>query len=129
MTSPSVIFLVCTAYVPTFYLPQMLLATDEIPLNFAFTGKGSTSSPAGLIEIVEAGAVGLKLHEDWGTTPSAIDNCLTVADQEDVQVGGLVYFYRRLFCVHCSLQCLCDDLLTFDHTLLLFVFDAGHDPY
>lgn len=64
----------------------MLLATDEIPMNFAFTGKGSTASPVGLVEIVEAGAVGLKLHEDWGTTPSAIDNCLNVADEEDVQV-------------------------------------------
>jgi urease len=57
-----------------------------LPLNFGFTGKGNTSAPEGLIEIVRAGAVGLKLHEDWGTTPAAIDNCLSVADAEDVQV-------------------------------------------
>jgi len=68
------------------HMKMMLQATDGLPLNFAFTGKGNTSSPEGLIEIVEAGAVGLKLHEDWGTTPAAIDNCLTVADAEDVQV-------------------------------------------
>ena len=46
---------------------MMLQATDELPLNFAFTGKGNTSHPNGLIDIIEAGAVGLKLHEDWGT--------------------------------------------------------------
>ena len=68
------------------HLKTMLLATDNFPINFAFTGKGNTSAPEGLTEIVEAGAVGLKLHEDWGTTPAAIDNCLTVADNEDVQV-------------------------------------------
>lgn len=68
------------------HMKMMLQATDEIPINFAFTGKGNTSSPEGLLEIIEAGAVGLKLHEDWGTTPAAIDNCLTVADLEDVQV-------------------------------------------
>eukprot|EP01038_Epipyxis_sp_PR26KG_P009206 gene9206-12416_t len=69
-----------------FHMEMMLKATDDIPMNFAFTGKGNTSSPEGLIEIIQAGAVGLKLHEDWGTTPAAIDNCLKVADQEDIQV-------------------------------------------
>lgn len=64
----------------------MLLATDTLPLNTGFTGKGSTSSAAGLLEIIEAGAVGLKLHEDWGCTPATIDCCLAVADREDVQV-------------------------------------------
>ena len=68
------------------HMRMMLHATDTMPLNFAFTGKGNTSSPEGLIEIVQAGAVGLKLHEDWGTTPAAIDNCLSLADREDVQV-------------------------------------------
>ena len=67
-------------------MKMMLLASDTIPMNFAFTGKGNTSSPEGLLEIIEAGAVGLKLHEDWGTTPAAIDACLSVADAEDVQV-------------------------------------------
>ncbi len=64
----------------------MLLATDTLPLNIGFTGKGSTSSAQGLLDIIEAGAVGLKLHEDWGTTPATIDCCLAVADREDVQV-------------------------------------------
>ena len=68
------------------HMRMMLKATDSISLNIAFTGKGNTSAPEGLLEIIQAGAVGLKLHEDWGTTPAAIDNCLTVADAEDVQV-------------------------------------------
>ena len=64
----------------------MLQATDDIPLNIGFTGKGNTSLPNGLVDQIRAGAIGLKLHEDWGTTPSAIDCCLSVADDEDVQV-------------------------------------------
>ncbi|KAJ7294314.1 hypothetical protein O6H91_Y266700 [Diphasiastrum complanatum] len=68
------------------HMKLMLQATDNLPLNFGFTGKGNTSKPEGLEEIIRAGAVGLKLHEDWGTTPAAIDNCLTVADKFDVQV-------------------------------------------
>lgn len=68
------------------HMEMMLKATDNIPMNFAFTGKGNTSDAAGLVDIIQAGAVGLKLHEDWGTTPAAIDNCLSVADEEDVQV-------------------------------------------
>jgi urease subunit alpha len=64
----------------------MLQAVDTIPLNIGFTGKGNTSMPEGLIEQVRAGAIGLKLHEDWGTTPSAIDCCLSLAEGEDVQV-------------------------------------------
>jgi urease len=54
----------------------MLEATDQMPLNFAFTGKGNSSCPAGLVEVVRAGAVGLKVHEDWGAFPAVIDNCL-----------------------------------------------------
>jgi urease len=64
----------------------MLRATDDMPLNIGFTGKGNSSMKEGLGEIIAAGAIGLKLHEDWGTTPAAIDSCLTVADLEDVQV-------------------------------------------
>jgi urease subunit alpha len=64
----------------------MLQATDALPLNIGLTGKGNTSRPEGLLDQIRAGAVGLKLHEDWGTTPAAIDCCLTVADEEDVQV-------------------------------------------
>jgi urease subunit alpha len=65
----------------------MLEAVDALPMNFGIFGKGNASSTAGLIEQIEAGACGLKLHEDWGTTPSAIDCCLSVADDMDVQVA------------------------------------------
>ncbi|RKH32743.1 urease subunit alpha [Corallococcus sicarius] len=67
-------------------LQRMLEATDTLPLNIGLTGKGNTSLPDGLLDQVRAGAIGLKLHEDWGTTPAAIDTCLTLADGEDVQV-------------------------------------------
>jgi urease subunit alpha len=64
----------------------MLQATESFPMNFGFTGKGNTSRPEGLAEQLEAGALGLKLHEDWGTTPATIDCCLEVAERHDVQV-------------------------------------------
>ncbi|GBE88225.1 Urease [Sparassis crispa] len=70
-----------------FYMRQMLAATDGMPMNFAFTGKGNDSGPTALEEVVKAGAAGLKLHEDWGSTPSAIMNCLDVGDKYDVQVN------------------------------------------
>ncbi len=70
----------------SFYMRAMLEATDALPLNFGFTGKGNTAMPEGLADQINAGAIGLKLHEDWGTTPAAIDCCLSVADQFDVQV-------------------------------------------
>ena len=66
---------------------RMLQAADVLPMNFGFLGKGNASTPDALIEQVAAGAMGLKLHEDWGTTPATIDNCLSVADQTDVQVA------------------------------------------
>ena len=69
-----------------FYIEMMLKATEAYPMNFGFLAKGNSSKPEGLIEQVEAGALGFKLHEDWGTTPAAIDNCLSIADQYDVQV-------------------------------------------
>jgi urease subunit alpha len=68
------------------HIRQMLQATDAFPINIGLTGKGNTSSPEGLVDQIRAGAVGLKLHEDWGTTPPAIDCCLGVAEGEDVQV-------------------------------------------
>ena len=68
------------------HLQLMLQATDAFPMNFGFTGKGNSSSPEGLKEQILGGAIGLKLHEDWGTTPASIDCCLTIADQYDVQV-------------------------------------------
>lgn len=66
---------------------RMLEAAEEFPMNLGFLGKGNASAEAPLIEQVEAGVIGLKLHEDWGTTASAIDHCLRVADQYDVQVA------------------------------------------
>ncbi len=68
------------------HMAQMLRAADAFPMNLAFAGKGNAAKPAALVEMIEAGACALKLHEDWGTTPAAIDNCLTVADAHDVQV-------------------------------------------
>ena len=69
-----------------FYIRTMLQAADAWPLNFGFLGKGNSSLRPGLAAQVEAGACGLKLHEDWGTTPAAIDACLAVAEEFDVQV-------------------------------------------
>ncbi|MGB0957202.1 MAG: urease subunit alpha [Litorivicinus sp.] len=68
-------------------LARMLEAADGFPMNLGFLGKGNASQPKALAEQLEAGAMGLKLHEDWGTTPAAIDCCLSVADQYDVQVA------------------------------------------
>ena len=65
----------------------MLQAAEGLPVNLGFFGKGNASEPAALVEMVEAGACGLKLHEDWGTTPAAIDSCLSVAEQLDVAVA------------------------------------------
>jgi urease subunit alpha len=67
-------------------LARMLQAVDDLPLNVGFTGKGNSSRPEGLLDQIRAGAIGLKLHEDWGTTPAAIDCCLAAAEPEDVQV-------------------------------------------
>jgi urease subunit alpha len=69
------------------HLERMLQAADALPMNIGFTGKGNVSRPEPLREQIEAGAIGLKLHEDWGTTPQAIDTCLGVADEMDVQVA------------------------------------------
>jgi urease subunit alpha len=68
-------------------IERMLQAADGFPMNLGFLGKGNASRPEALREQVEAGVVGLKLHEDWGTTPSAISNCLDVADETDTQVA------------------------------------------
>jgi urease subunit alpha len=68
-------------------IQRMLQAAEDLPVNLGFLGKGNASLPAALEEQVAAGAMGLKLHEDWGTTPAAIDNCLAVAERMDVQVA------------------------------------------
>jgi len=69
------------------HVQLMLQACDALPLNFGFLGKGNSAGPEGLEEQIVAGAIGLKLHEDWGTTPAAIDACLEVAERHDVQVA------------------------------------------
>ncbi len=69
------------------HIGRMLQAADAFPMNLGFTGKGNVSLPLPAEEQIRAGALGLKLHEDWGTTPAAIDNCLSVAERFDVQVA------------------------------------------
>ena len=69
------------------HIERMLQAADGYPINLGFLGKGNASQPEPLREQIAAGALGLKLHEDWGTTPAAIDNCLSVADETDTQVA------------------------------------------
>ena len=70
-----------------FYMKNMMAATDSVPLNFGFTGKGNDSGEKAIRDIVEAGACGLKIHEDWGATPEVIDRSLNVGDEYDVQVN------------------------------------------
>jgi urease subunit alpha len=69
------------------HIARMLQAAEGLPMNLGFFGKGNASRPEALIEQISAGACGLKLHEDWGTTPAAIDTCLSAADQSDIQVA------------------------------------------
>jgi urease subunit alpha len=85
-TGPAVGTCATTCTPAPFYIEAMLQAVDNLPLNFGFTGKGNTAMPAGLADQIKAGVIGLKLHEDWGTTPAAIDCCLDIADMHDVQV-------------------------------------------
>jgi urease subunit alpha len=68
------------------HIARMIEAADDFPMNLGFAGKGNAARPKGLVEQIEAGACALKLHEDWGTTPAAIDCCLSVADDHDIQV-------------------------------------------
>ncbi len=86
-TGPATGTLATTCTPGAWNLERMLQAADAFPMNLGFLGKGNASLPAALHEQVQAGAIGLKLHEDWGTTPSAIGNCLDVADATDVQVA------------------------------------------
>ncbi|KIM39379.1 hypothetical protein M413DRAFT_447306 [Hebeloma cylindrosporum] len=86
-TGPSAATNATTCTPSPFYLRHMLAVTDGLAMNFAFTGKGNDSGPTAIEEVVKAGAAGLKLHEDWGSTPSAISNCLDVGDKYDVQIN------------------------------------------
>ena len=86
-TGPAVGTAATTCTPGPWHLHSMLAAADAFPMNLGFLGKGNVSLPLPLEEQIRAGAIGLKLHEDWGSTPAAIDNCLTVADKMDVQVA------------------------------------------
>jgi urease subunit alpha len=86
-TGPAVGTAATTCTPGPWHLHAMLGAADAFPMNLGFFGKGNVSLPLPLVEQVLAGAIGLKLHEDWGSTPAAIDNCLSVADRMDVQVA------------------------------------------
>ena len=85
-TGPAQGTLATTCTPGSWHIGRMLQSADAFPMNLAFAGKGNASKPEALVEQVKAGACALKLHEDWGTTPGAIDNCLNVADDMDVQV-------------------------------------------
>ncbi|MGL4497140.1 MAG: urease subunit alpha, partial [Beijerinckiaceae bacterium] len=85
-TGPSHGTLATTCTPGPWHIHRMLQAVDDLPLNIGISGKGNASLPAALEEMIAAGACALKLHEDWGTTPAAIDNCLAVADAHDIQV-------------------------------------------
>ncbi len=86
-TGPATGTLATTCTPGPWHIHRMLEAAEALPMNLGFLGKGNVSQPTPLREQIEAGAIGLKLHEDWGSTPAAIDNCLSVADEHDVQVA------------------------------------------
>ncbi|VTU40188.1 Urease subunit alpha 1 [Variovorax sp. PBS-H4] len=86
-TGPATGTFATTATPGPWHIERMLQAADAFPMNLGFLGKGNASLPAALHEQIDAGVIGLKLHEDWGTTPSAISNCLDVADATDTQVA------------------------------------------
>jgi urease subunit alpha len=86
-TGPAVGTAATTCTPGPWHIHSMLSAADAFPMNLGFLGKGNVSLPVPLEEQIRAGAIGLKLHEDWGSTPAAIDNCLSVADRMDVQVA------------------------------------------
>ncbi len=86
-TGPAHGTLATTSTPGPWHMARMLQAAESFPVNLGFLGKGNAALPAGLREQIQGGAAGLKLHEDWGTTPQAIHNCLTVADEMDVQIA------------------------------------------
>lgn len=105
-TGPATGTLATTCTSGSTHIRMMLQATDSFPANFGFTGKGNSSRIEGMFEQIEGGAIGLKLHEDWGTTPAAIRNCLSVADASDIQVKhkksrnlffSILCFFSELF--------------------------------
>ncbi|OAY71743.1 Urease [Ananas comosus] len=103
----------------------MLQSTDDLPINMGFTGKGNSAKPEGLVEIIKAGAMGLKLHEDWGSTPAAIDNCLSVADIFDIQVNIHTDTLNESGCVEHTIAAFKDRTI---HTYHSEGAGGGHAP-
>ncbi|KAJ1287393.1 hypothetical protein BS78_02G006900 [Paspalum vaginatum] len=103
----------------------MLQSTDQLPINMGFTGKGNTAKPEGLAEIIKAGAMGLKLHEDWGSTPAAIDNCLSVAEGFDIQVNIHTDTLNESGCVEHTIAAFKDRAI---HTYHSEGAGGGHAP-
>uniref|UniRef100_N1QXF7 Urease n=1 Tax=Aegilops tauschii TaxID=37682 RepID=N1QXF7_AEGTA len=103
----------------------MLQSTDEFPINVGFTGKGNTAKPEGLSEIIMAGAMGLKLHEDWGSTPAAIDNCLSVGEAFDIQVNIHTDTLNEAGCVEHTIAAFKDRSI---HTYHSEGAGGGHAP-
>ncbi|HVI95478.1 MAG TPA: urease subunit alpha [Anaeromyxobacter sp.] len=106
-------------------LARMLQATDALPLNVGLLGKGNASRPEGLADQIRAGAVGLKLHEDWGTTPAAIDACLGVAEAMDVQVAIHTDTLNESACVEHSIAAFAGRTI---HTFHTEGAGGGHAP-
>uniref|UniRef100_A0A0E0F549 Urease n=1 Tax=Oryza meridionalis TaxID=40149 RepID=A0A0E0F549_9ORYZ len=107
------------------HMKLMLQSTDELPINMGFTGKGNTTKPDGLAEIIKAGAMGLKLHEDWGSTPAAIDNCLSVAEAFDIQVNIHTDTLNESGCVEHTIAAFKDRTI---HTYHSEGAGGGHAP-
>ncbi|XP_038989685.1 urease isoform X2 [Phoenix dactylifera] len=108
-----------------FHMQLMLQSTDDLPINIGFTGKGNSAKPDGLIEIIKSGAMGLKLHEDWGSTPAAIDNCLTVAEAFDIQVNIHTDTLNESGCVEHTIAAFKDRTI---HTYHSEGAGGGHAP-
>jgi urease subunit alpha len=106
-------------------MARMLQATDALPLNIGLLGKGNAARPEGLPEQIRAGAVGLKLHEDWGTTPAAIDTCLEVAERMDVQVAIHTDTLNESGCVEHSIAAFAGRTI---HTFHTEGAGGGHAP-
>lgn len=108
-----------------FHMQMMLQSTDGLPINIGFTGKGNSAKPEGIIEIIKSGAMGLKLHEDWGSTPAAIDNCLEVAENFDIQVNIHTDTLNESGCVEHTIAAFKDRTI---HTYHSEGAGGGHAP-
>lgn len=106
-------------------LHNMFIAVDNMPMNIGFQGKGNCSTPAPLIEEVEAGAIGFKIHEDWGSTPAVIRNCLEVADLYDVQVAIHTDSINEAGCIEDTLTAIGGKTI---HTYHIEGAGGGHAP-